>query len=70
MCSIAAGKVCEVRLIRFDLVLECVLCGNHIGRLIKQRIGVSVFRKGAYMLKENACYTDSETATGSYTETI
>ena len=47
-----------------------MLYGNHIRRLIRKRIVVSVFRKGVYMLGENACYADSETDTGSYTETI
>ena len=47
-----------------------VLCGNHIRRQVRKRIGVSVFTKGAYTLRKNACYADSETATGSYTETI
>ncbi len=47
-----------------------VLCGNHIRRLARKWIGVSVFTKGAYTLRKNACYADSEKATGSYTETI
>jgi len=47
-----------------------VLCGNHIRRLVRKRISVSVFTKGACTLRKNACYADSETATGSYTETI
>ena len=47
-----------------------MLYGNHIKRLIRKRIVVSVTRKGAYVLSKNACYADSETVTGSYTETI
>ena len=44
--------------------------GNHIRRLIRKRIGASILQKCLYVLRENACYADSETATGSYTETI
>jgi len=47
-----------------------MLSVNHIKHLIRKRVGVSVFRKDAYIFKENACDANSETATGSYTETI
>ena len=47
-----------------------MLCGNHIRRQVRKRIGVSIFTKGAYTLRKNACYADNETATGSYLETI
>ena len=47
-----------------------MLYGSHIRRQVRKRMGVSVFTKGVYTLRKNACYADSETATGSYTETI
>ncbi len=47
-----------------------MLYGNRIRRLIRKRIGASILQKSLYVLREKACYADSETAMASYMETI
>jgi len=47
-----------------------MLCGNHIRRLIRKLIVVSIFRKGTYIFSKNACYADSQAFVCSYLETI
>ncbi len=47
-----------------------MLYGNHIRRLIRKQIVVSVSRRGAYVLNKKGCYADSRALVGSYLETI
>ena len=47
-----------------------MLYGNNIRCQVRKRIGVSVFKKGAYVLNKKVCYADSWTLVGSYLETI
>jgi len=47
-----------------------ILFGNHIRRQVKKRIGVSVFTKGAYTLRKNACYADNRAFVVYYLENI